>query len=74
MQELAQRLQRLALKDTTEHKISEERKIALTTGLIPSIPTISPVRQSLMITAGKGLRCVFAFIKHQHLSHSLFDY
>lgn len=37
MQELAQRLQRLALKDTTEHKISEERKIALTTGLIPSM-------------------------------------
>lgn len=37
MQELAQRLQRLALKDTTEHKISEERKIALMTGLIPSM-------------------------------------
>lgn len=36
MQELAQRLQRLALKDTTEHKISEERKLALT-GLIPSM-------------------------------------
>lgn len=35
MQELAQRLQRLALKDTAEHRISEERKIALTTGLIP---------------------------------------
>lgn len=37
VQELAQRLQRLALKDTTEHKISEERKIALKTGLIPSM-------------------------------------